>query len=466
MPEPATSLPVKRPEVVSWSSGNKGQYLVRNRRTGEAFQLGEQEHFLLAHLDGRHSAEQVCEAFRQQFAEPFCAAELEQFLKLAGEQGLLLSADDPLGRPLDKQIPGRSANAPDEHHVEQPASDRCHGVFAPRGGVAKRALGKASAKGIIGQILAAAAAAMQWVAARLNQAAANIHVIRLMHFDFVPRPDDVFIVTYPRSGTTWMQMILYQLTTEGSMEIPHISEYCPWFERSLRSGRGFETRPSPRIFKSHLPYGRIPKGPCKYIYVARDGKDVAVSYYHLCRAYTGLEEPFDEFFERYLRGKVESGSWFEHVKGWWRHRHDPNVLFLTYEELTQDLDGCIHRIADFCGFEVPSDRFPEIVERCRFRYMKEHETRFDPAMETLWEQGVQVNSFIRKGKVGDGAVRLTSEQRSRFDAIRRRRWSPAGLTWPPTNGAPNGMRLPDNDPAPPPHAYAPSMLDQATDPRP
>jgi len=89
--------------------------------------------------------------------------------------------------------------------------------------------------------------------------ARRIYWLRLKHFDYVPRPDDIFIVTYPRSGTTWMQMILYQLTTDGSMDFPHIAEYCPWFERSLRSARGFETRPAPRIFTEsgavNAPFG-------------------------------------------------------------------------------------------------------------------------------------------------------------------------------------------------------------------
>jgi len=46
--------------------------------------------------------------------------------------------------------------------------------------------------------------------------------------------------------------------------------------------------PSPRIFKSHNPYhmmaGGVPHtSPAKYIYIARNPKDTAVSfYYHMC----------------------------------------------------------------------------------------------------------------------------------------------------------------------------------------
>ena len=119
--------------------------------------------------------------------------------------------------------------------------------------------------------------------------------------DFQPRPDDIFVVTYPRSGTTWTQMILYQLTTDGRMDFAHITQVCPWFERALKAGRDLDALPGPRVFKSHLPYRRIPKGPCRYIYVARDGKDVAVSYYHFYRSHMGYKGTFEEFFERVPR---------------------------------------------------------------------------------------------------------------------------------------------------------------------
>jgi hypothetical protein len=129
----------------------------------------------------------------------------------------------------------------------------------------------------------------------------------------------------------------------------------------------------------------------------------------------GYEGTFAEFFEQFMRGKVHYGSWFKHVEGWWRHRRDLNVLFLTYEELVRDLEACICRIAAFCHFEVPPEKLPLILERCSFAFMKQHETKFDPALELLWENGTQLKSFLRAGRTGEGARELTPEQQVRFD---------------------------------------------------
>src|SRR5437763_15865298 len=76
MPEPATVVPSQRPELVSWPAGDEGDFLVRNRRTGETFQLGEQEHFLLERLDGRHDAGDIRAAFTGRFGEPLSEEEL------------------------------------------------------------------------------------------------------------------------------------------------------------------------------------------------------------------------------------------------------------------------------------------------------------------------------------------------------------------------------------------------------
>jgi len=387
----AARLPVRRPGLVGWRTGENGQFLARDRQTGESFELGEAEHFLLERLDGHQTAEDVRRDFAEQFGEPLPGEDLDEFIQLAAVRGLL-QRDGESVEPAEWSVPDESGRLlPSETYRRTPwnraGSWACKGISAVLGCPTRL----------------------------LSAAAGRIDLFRLTRLEFVPRPDDIFIVTHPRSGTTWMQMILYQLTTDGSMDFPHIAEYCPWFERSARSATAFETRPSPRLFKSHLPYSMIPKGPCKYVYVARNGKDVAVSQYHMERSHVGVEQTFDEFFEQFLKGHTPFGCWFSHVKGWWTHRSDPNVLFLTYEELSRDLEGGIRRIAGFLGRDVPAERLPTIVERCRFAFMKQYEKQFDPAMESMWERGVRLSSFLRHGRTGDGAVQLTSGQQARFD---------------------------------------------------
>jgi peroxiredoxin len=272
-------------------------------------------------------------------------------------------------------------------------------------------------KRVAGWPVTASVAVLRRIIMGLGAINSKLHFLQLKHFKFVPRPNDIFIATYPRSGTTWMQMLLYQLTTDGNMDLAHIAQHCPWFERSMNSAQGFENLPSPRIFKTHLSFGKVPKGPGRYIYVVRDGADVAVSYYNLYRNYNQYKGTFEEFFERFIRGKVHYGSWFDHVEGWRKHRHKLNVLFLTYEQLTRDLEACVRRIIAFCDLKVPEERIPAILERCSFGFMKQHESKFDPALEMLWESGTQLNSFLRAGQVGAGARELSKAQRTRFDRV-------------------------------------------------
>jgi methylamine dehydrogenase accessory protein MauD len=264
-----------------------------------------------------------------------------------------------------------------------------------------------------------------------------IAAVRSPFEKFVPRPDDVFIVTYPRSGTTWMQMILYQLTTDGNMDFSHITQVCPWFERSLGDGTAYDALPGPRVFKSHLSHDKIPKGPCKYLYVVRNGKDVAVSYYHFYVTHEGFEGTFEEFFERFLAGQVHYGSWFTHFRRWWEHRGDGNVLLLRYEDLIADLPGCLKRISAFCGLEVAAERWPGILERCSFAFMKQHESQFDSSLGTLYERGWRPQAFLRKGKAGAWGDQLSRRQARRFDKAYHRRLGHTALDHapaPPSSG--------------------------------
>jgi hypothetical protein len=217
------------------------------------------------------------------------------------------------------------------------------------------------------------------------------------------------------------------MTSDGSMEFEHISEVCPWFERSIVTGRDLEALPSPRIFKTHLRHFLLPGRPCRYVYVMRDGEDVAMSFFHFYCSHFGFKDSFSEFFKLFCRGKVQGGSWFTHVSGWWAHHQDPNVLFLRYEDLVSDLETSIRTIASFCGVALRDEDMPRILGRSGFDFMKQHENQFDHINEVLWEQGMRQRSFLRSGKVGEGTKGLSPGEQALFDGLLNKKVRSAGL---------------------------------------
>jgi len=239
-------------------------------------------------------------------------------------------------------------------------------------------------------------------------------------------PDDIFIVTYPKSGTTWLQMIVYQLTTDGAMDFAHIDEVSPFLEVTMmpRHRKISDLRGTPRVVKTHLPYHDIPKGPGRYIYCTRNGLDVAVSYHHHARKYLAGwgQSTLDEFFGRFMAGQVPYGSWFEHVAEWLRNKDRLNVLVVTYEELSADLEAGVKRIADFCGITIDPAAMPRILERCSFAFMREHEARFAlPTGGMLPPPAASEPSFIRQGRVGGGRQALDARSLSDFQEACNRR---------------------------------------------
>jgi hypothetical protein len=108
MNEFATRLPVRRPGLVCWQTGENGPLLVRDRQTGESFQLGEVEHFLLQQLDGRRTAEDIRRDFAKHFGEPLYGQHLDEFIQLAEGLGLLQRDGQGTGPIRAKHAAGRA----------------------------------------------------------------------------------------------------------------------------------------------------------------------------------------------------------------------------------------------------------------------------------------------------------------------------------------------------------------------
>ena len=192
---------------------------------------------------------------------------------------------------------------------------------------------------------------------------------------FGERDSDIYIVTYPKSGTTVMQMILYQLTTNGSMNFNHIYEVSPWIRNaSFLKQKPVTDLPSPRIIKSHDSYsvfGKETKG--KFIYVYRNGMDVAVSLYHQNKNYNNSKLDFDKFLNT---GFLKKKPWIKHAKAWLANKKKLPVLYIRYEDLIENKASEIDRIIEFCGLEVSEEAKQRAIKRSSFEFMKRHEDKF------------------------------------------------------------------------------------------
>src|SRR5690606_6399436 len=101
-----------------------------------------------------------------------------------------------------------------------------------------------------------------------------------------PQSSDIFVSTYPKCGTTWMQYIVYLIVNEGRAMPPgrNIGDVFPHLEET--GAEAVETLPEPRLIKTHLQFSMVPFDPAtKYIYVARNPFDCAVSFFHHTRGF-------------------------------------------------------------------------------------------------------------------------------------------------------------------------------------
>ncbi|XP_050037803.1 sulfotransferase ssu-1-like [Dermacentor andersoni] len=259
---------------------------------------------------------------------------------------------------------------------------------------------------------------------------------------YKPREGDIFIVTYPKCGTNWVQFIVYNILTRAK-PLPSLREFgllSPFIDMIGAEAADNPSRNGPIM--THLPPNVLqPVKGCKYIYVTRNPYDCAVSFYHFIKGFTlktVTDVSFESFLSMFLSGKVIYGDYFDHLLPWYDRRAEENVLFLTYEQLTQDTRGQVLKIADFLGDDhgaaLRKDEalFQRILDACSLESMKAFFK--DPPAERIKEIAKAVTEisltsteplnrhpdrnidkhdgagFVRKGIVGDWKNYFTPEQ--------------------------------------------------------
>lgn len=215
---------------------------------------------------------------------------------------------------------------------------------------------------------------------------------------FSARKGDVFISTFPKTGTTFLQQVLHQIRTGGNVNFDEITEVVPWFEAwpSLGADLNDDHIANPRCFKSHQclsQLSHLEKDGAKYICTIRDPETTILSYFKFLLSHkhplTSTRNINDFLNSIYILGGENEDvephmlpvcggiMWNQYIE-YWNCRNFKNVEVFAFEDLTQNLQKYLDRLSSFLGLkELTNNQKKVVLQYCSKSWMMENGTQFD-----------------------------------------------------------------------------------------
>jgi hypothetical protein len=229
-------------------------------------------------------------------------------------------------------------------------------------------------------------------------------------------PDDLFLVSYPKSGNTWTRFLVANLVyPERNPDFANINILLPDVEGMFK--RDLDRLSRPRILKSHQYFD--PRFP-KVIYIVRDPRDVVLSEYHFDIKRRAIDEDFPvaKFVSRFVRGELNHpyGTWNENVATWfYARRDDPRFLLVKYESLQSQGMEEMTRIAEFMGMPGDRERLAFALKQSSADRMRELEKQQGHLWSSTRETR-QDKPFVRAAKAGGWKAELPESSVAEIEA--------------------------------------------------
>uniref|UniRef100_A0A7N0T112 Sulfotransferase n=1 Tax=Kalanchoe fedtschenkoi TaxID=63787 RepID=A0A7N0T112_KALFE len=217
---------------------------------------------------------------------------------------------------------------------------------------------------------------------------------------FRAQDSDIILSSFPKCGTTWLKAIV---------AIPD-----------------FSNMPAPRLFAAHSP-------------VLSLGDEVTNSGYCLISSWHFVNKlrslgsdttSFCEAFDSFCGEEDIYGPFWDHILGHWRMSLvvPKSVLFLTYEQISEQPNHYVKKIAEFLGcpfstVEEDEEVVNGVVKMCSFNHLSQLEVN----KSGVTKLGHDNRLFFRRGEIGDSNNLLTSEMINKMDQIAQKKFSPYGL---------------------------------------
>ncbi|XP_071497256.1 sulfotransferase 1A1-like [Diadema antillarum] len=262
-------------------------------------------------------------------------------------------------------------------------------------------------------------------------------------------PDDIIIVTSPKSGTHWMVEIVHLLLADGVWENVRRASMKYHVEGGMSSMDTMKSRSpirpfyheldkmdSARVMTSHLPLHLLPPGifeaKAKIIYLARNPKDVMTSYFRfVTHTPQGDYFTWDKLLNNVFTDQNIYGAWDKHVLSYWKVRHLENIMFLKFEDMKTKLRECVASIAKFINHPISEDVLDDVISKISIDGIRKEMARLEETSKDGNQYGRAHGavSYYRKGIVGDWKNCFTVAQSEQFDRELQDRLHGSGLTF-------------------------------------
>ncbi|XP_039274600.2 sulfotransferase 1B1-like isoform X1 [Styela clava] len=253
--------------------------------------------------------------------------------------------------------------------------------------------------------------------------------------------NSVFVSSFPKTGTAWCMETVKQILYGKDKKL--LDMYCavpmPMFLLEMSFPGKFDVFDklphSTKVFATHLPvelfnYEKMRRSNSKMIYVMRNPKDQAVSWFHFSKKIPlpdetkkQMGEEWNKFFHNYVNGQHpqcnKEGQWYpDHIKEWMKYKNDENFLVVVYEDMKTNFQSEIRRIAKFLDVDIGDNDVANVAEVCSIKSMKE-------------QADVEKTGFlkinVRKGEIGGWKNQFTVAQSELMDKLIKEQLGDTGI---------------------------------------
>lgn len=156
------------------------------------------------------------------------------------------------------------------------------------------------------------------------------------------------------------------------------------------------------------------------MYVAREAKDAAISFYHHYYNLYQYHGNKEDFLELFIKGEVEHGNYWDHICQFYLlQKHYLSLKIIKFEDLKHDMDTVLHELCDFFGKPLSGEKLNILKQHLQFDRMKANPAINPPHLNIAVQKHRPGSdyTFLRRGQTGSHKDEMPQEFVQKFDAV-------------------------------------------------